>query len=1049
MKIEPKQVIENRYEIIEKLGEGGMGEVWKALDTNLGDEVVIKMPLNHLDADILRRFEREARSMRKHSLECPQILNIEDIGNLDGTPWYVMRYLGGGTVCERALSKNNDGSVNWTDRTFDWLTKIASALDYLHKEDCFHRDVKPENILFSSEGTPYLVDFGIVKTVNETTSMMTEQGKTVGTMAYMAPEILDGGQFSGQSDQYSLAVTLYEFLTGERPFSGTTFFSLFRSIQQGHRKLSELHPAIPLAASQVVDRAFSGEPSKRFSSCSAFVEAFLAGLQTDQAVEPPSDDLREDETRELILEQPEKVLQDNVNSRPEDERISPVKPDDDPNGAGKRKSVGVPIIIAGVLTVVSGLGVAYGTGMFDGATRSDVPTTPSSSSAVADATPATNPVTPQTTQGLFDEAEALYASSPRTANDVEQAIENLKQAAFDDHLPSQKRLGQIYSEGDGVEQDYEKAFDWLRRAAGQNDAESQFYVALSYAKGDIGVDKDTKEAIRWYQKSADQNFSPALVAIGMHYLRGDGVTKDLKQAKTYFTKADSNDFPPAQSALELVDAEIEANKPKPLSKLEQLELAAEEGKVQSQFELAEAYEDGKLGLRKNSKTALRFYLKAAENDHVPSQRLLAKRYEDGIKPFSTSYTDATKWYQRAADQGDSDSKRRLSELKAGGGKTGFLASRGSKTAQYDLGQMFTDGSGVKQDFDEAAKWFRKSAAQGSDSAQFQLGFLYQQGLLGERDYPKAVEWYLKSANQGNKNALFNLGRIYQKGATGVEQSDKEAVRWYRLAANQGDRDARKQLKILLPEKVRNSIGIRFVHLEDGNFSMGSMQTEKERNSDEPLHRVEIKKDLYFSEHEITIGQFRRFVQETGHRTKAEKTGIGSSSLDPLTGEMYEQRGYSWQNPGYPVSDNHPVSQISWDDANSFATWLGKKDGKHYRLPTEAEWEYAARAGTNTTYSSGNSYESLKGFANVLDQSRRDLISPERRHELSSFHDGNVNTSPVGSYRPNDFGLYDMHGNVWEWCYDTYDSEAYKNSKKQNPFSKKSNKLRVMRGGCFM
>jgi formylglycine-generating enzyme required for sulfatase activity len=198
-----------------------------------------------------------------------------------------------------------------------------------------------------------------------------------------------------------------------------------------------------------------------------------------------------------------------------------------------------------------------------------------------------------------------------------------------------------------------------------------------------------------------------------------------------------------------------------------------------------------------------------------------------------------------------------------------------------------------------------------------------------------------------------------------------------------------------------------------------------------------------------VAQFRRFIQETGHRTKAEKSGMGSSSLNPLTGEMYEKSGLNWQNPGYSISDNHPVSQISWEDANRFAVWLGKKEGKKYRLPTEAEWEYAARAGTKTTFSSGNSYGSLHGFANVSDQSRTSQLQPEDYADLAPFNDGYADASPVGSYRPNSLGLYDMHGNVWEWCYDTYHSNAYSNSKAQNPFSKKESEKRVMRGGCFM
>ena len=280
------QLVEGRYKIIEKLGEGGMGAVWKAIDTKLDDEVVIKLPLNHLDQEILRRFGHEAKAMRKYSLDCPHILNIQDVGSLGEVPWYVMRFLPGGSIRDQALTPDQSGSLQWNAESFTWLTQIASALDYLHRRECFHRDVKPENILFSSDGVSYLVDFGIVKNATETTTMMTEQGKAIGTLAYMAPETLEGEGFTGQSDQYALAVTLYESISGNRPFSGTTYFSLFKSIQKGHHKLSELHSSVSSAASQVIDQALSQQPADRFGSCGEFAARFIDGLSDSRAERP-------------------------------------------------------------------------------------------------------------------------------------------------------------------------------------------------------------------------------------------------------------------------------------------------------------------------------------------------------------------------------------------------------------------------------------------------------------------------------------------------------------------------------------------------------------------------------------------------------------------------------------------------------------------------------------------------------------------------------------------------------------------------------------------
>ena len=115
--------------------------------------------------------------------------------------------------------------------------------------------------------------------------------------------------------------------------------------------------------------------------------------------------------------------------------------------------------------------------------------------------------------------------------------------------------------------------------------------------------------------------------------------------------------------------------------------------------------------------------------------------------------------------------------------------------------------------------------------------------------------------------------------------------------------------------------------------------------------------------------------------------------------------------------------VSWNDAAAFAEWLGKNEGKTYRLPTEAEWEYACRAGTTTRYSCGDDPEGLAEVGNVADATAREK-HPDRKDTIAA-RDGFAYTAPIGRYRPNAFGLHDMHGNVWEWCWDAYDKDHYK------------------------
>ena len=154
--------------------------------------------------------------------------------------------------------------------------------------------------------------------------------------------------------------------------------------------------------------------------------------------------------------------------------------------------------------------------------------------------------------------------------------------------------------------------------------------------------------------------------------------------------------------------------------------------------------------------------------------------------------------------------------------------------------------------------------------------------------------------------------------------------------------------------------------------------------------------------------------------------------------------YTWQNAGFEQTDEHPVVNVSWNDAVAFIAWLSRKEGKTYRLPTEAEWEYACRAGTTTRYVFGDDPEGLAAFGNIADGTAKEKY-PEWTSAIAA-RDGYVYTAPVGRYRPNAWGLFDMHGNVWEWCSDGYDADYYKESPVDDPPGVSQAASRVIRGG---
>jgi len=227
----------------------------------------------------------------------------------------------------------------------------------------------------------------------------------------------------------------------------------------------------------------------------------------------------------------------------------------------------------------------------------------------------------------------------------------------------------------------------------------------------------------------------------------------------------------------------------------------------------------------------------------------------------------------------------------------------------------------------------------------------------------------------------------------------------------------------------NSVGMKFALIPPGDFPMGSPEDEAGSEGDEKPHRVRITQPFYLGVHEVTRGQFAAFVTDTRYKTECESDGKGGFGIDK-NGEWSQEPEYTCRSCGFPQSDEHPVVNVSWNDAQKFVLWLNRKEGRQKRLPTKAEWEYSCRSGSTTMYSNGNNPENLSAVGNT-----------------DNVKDGHEFTVPVGPYKANNFGLLDMHGNVWEWCEDVYDREAYNGqSGITEDLIVKSGVYRVLRGG---
>jgi parallel beta-helix repeat protein len=285
-----QELAAGRYAVTARLGEGGMGFVYRARDRNLETDVVIKVPRPGMldDPQFSERFNREIRSLVR--LAHPHIVKVTDVGNQQGAPYAVMQYLPGGSLKDRQ-AKDADGKPvpARPEEILDWLPDLAAALDFIHTQGYLHRDVKPANILFDEHGHVYLSDFGVVKALMASaqaaqTGSLTMTGMIVGTPEYMAPELLLGQPCDGRADQYALAVTVYEVLGGRRPFEGTTpALIVMQQVTAAPPPLQELNAGLPPAVYQAVLKAMAKDPGARYPSCVAFAHAVADAVRAAPA----------------------------------------------------------------------------------------------------------------------------------------------------------------------------------------------------------------------------------------------------------------------------------------------------------------------------------------------------------------------------------------------------------------------------------------------------------------------------------------------------------------------------------------------------------------------------------------------------------------------------------------------------------------------------------------------------------------------------------------------------------------------------------------------
>lgn len=263
-------VVDGRYKIVEKIGTGGMAEVWCAEDLQLGRKVALKLLHGRFseDEDFIERFRREASAAA--GLQHPNVVAVYDRGEWDGTYYIAMEYLEGETLKDLIV---REAPLD-ADRAINLAVQILRAARFAHKRGIVHRDLKPHNVMVDAEDRAKVTDFGIARAG---ASDMTETGSILGTAQYLSPEQAQGLQTTGQSDLYAIGIILYEMVTGHVPFDGDAAVTIaLKQVSEAPVPPTHLNPNVPPALEAIIGRALEKEPAARFADADEFIAALEA-----------------------------------------------------------------------------------------------------------------------------------------------------------------------------------------------------------------------------------------------------------------------------------------------------------------------------------------------------------------------------------------------------------------------------------------------------------------------------------------------------------------------------------------------------------------------------------------------------------------------------------------------------------------------------------------------------------------------------------------------------------------------------------------------------
>jgi eukaryotic-like serine/threonine-protein kinase len=678
------------YEIRGLLGEGGIGQVYDAFDTVLEREVAIKSLRPELlhDNSFVERFRGEATSLAR--LNHPNITTLYSLLPEAGNLYMVMEHVHGDTL-DNLLAKRN-AALSVTE-SLAIIAQAADGLDYAHSMGVIHRDIKPANLMITEGGVLKIMDFGIARVRGS--QRLTRDGSIVGTLAYMSPEQLRGREGNERSDLYSLAIVLYELLSGSVPFAAESDYELMQA--HIHTRALRLYTRVPGVDARVdaaLMQALAKQPEQRFSSVRAFSDALGATALRMDASKIVLDGTRVLSTQPIEAPRSRIArLSDRLSLLPVDLRI--------PAAVGLATLVVASAAMAAILALLplpepshgsaavasppQTIGAATslpagGEETHVSAARSPTPVAPLiAPTASSPATQSISTLTPAPpdrpplgggSAGVGPADPPVTMPNPPPHSGPGPSLASQEDNAHESHgtEPAGPAPGKADSPTPSndlsaamTRQDYAHAFELARSLAPGGDREAQFTLGWLFEKG-LGVPRDDKQAVLTYQQAAQQGQVNAQLRLAAMYETGRGVERSDEQAFYWYRKAGEQGDPEAENDVGLMYLTGKGTKQSDFDAAVWFSKAADRNNAKALKNLGDMYYVGR-GVRRDEQEAFERYQQAAEQKYADAEYNVGFWYESGRRPVRRDYQQAAEWYRKAAEHGNLKAQAALEILR--------------------------------------------------------------------------------------------------------------------------------------------------------------------------------------------------------------------------------------------------------------------------------------------------------------------------------------------------------------------------------------------------